>query len=222
VNAQLLAQQLRMAGLLGTLCPLFSPNDHVLSTMTDGLCPNIFVLRMCCRICSQHNPEFSAALLSHFDFVPSDSVGVSSANQATEFHESALKLHQACVSPTITFSLQLLYSGIQEAIRSKSQATSDIQACLLASNSATSTLEVSLRRCFALRLFSMSFSGQKAALGAKRGGAQEYFFDFLLHFVLLIIILGHLQAQSSDNAVYSIENANVRGFPIDCSPVDDL
>ena len=220
VNAQLLAQQLRMAGLLGTLCPLFSPNDHVLNTMTDGLCPNIFVLRMCCRICSQHNPEFSAAILSHFDFVPSDSVGVSSANQATEFHESALKLHQACVSPTITFSLQLLYSGIQEAIRSKSQATSDTQASLLA-NSATSNLEVSFRRCFPLRLFSTAFSGQKAAFGAKRRRAQEYFLNFLLHFLLLIIVSGQLQAQSSDNAVYSIENANVRGFPIDCSSVDD-
>jgi hypothetical protein len=220
VNAHLLSQQLRMAGLLGTLCPLFSPNDHVLNTMTDGLCPNIFVLRMCCRICSQHNPEFSAALLSHFDFVPSDSVGVSSANQATEFHESALKLHQACVSPTITFSLQLLYSGIQEAIRSKSQATSDTQASLLA-NAATLNLEVSFRRCFPLRLFSTAFSGQKAAFGAKCRRAQEYFLNFLLHFLLLIIVSGQLQAQSSDNAVYSIENANVRGFPIDCSSVDD-
>ena len=82
--------------------------------------------------------------------------------------------------------------------------------------------EESLRRCFALRLFSMSFSGQKAALGAKRRRAQEYFLNFLLHFLLLIIVSGQLQAQSSDNAVYSIENANVRGFPIDCSPVDDL
>jgi hypothetical protein len=222
VNAQLLAQQLRMAGLLGTLCPLFSPNDHVLSTMTDGLCPNIFVLRMCCRICSQHNPEFSAALLSHFDFLPPDSVGGSSANQASEFHESALKLHQARVGPTITFSLQLLYNSIQEAIRSKSQATSDIHARLLASNSATFTLEVSHRRCFALRFFSMIFSGRKAALRTARRGAQEYSCKFLLHFVFLIIFSGQSQAQSSNNAVFSVENANVRCFPFDCSPVDDL
>jgi len=67
------------------------------------------------------------------------------------------------VSPTITFSLQLLYSGIQEAIRSKSQATSDAQASLLA-NAATSNLEVSFRRCFPLRLFSTAFSGQKLRL----------------------------------------------------------
>jgi hypothetical protein len=130
-----------MAGVLATFCPIFLPNDHVLSTLTDGLCPNTFVLRMCCRICSEHNPEFSAALLSHFDFVPSESMS-SSANQASEFHECSLKLRQASVTPTITLSLQLLYSGIREAIRTKSQPPSDFEARLLASAAATSNLEV--------------------------------------------------------------------------------
>jgi predicted nucleic acid-binding Zn-ribbon protein len=154
VNAALLAQQLRMAGVLSTLCPLFLPNDHVLSTLTDGLCTNIFVLRMCCRICSEHNPEFSAALLTHFDFAPSDSLGAS-ANQASEFHESSLKLRQASVGPTITLSLQLLYSGIMEAIRSKSQLTSDFEARLQSSAATTSTLQVRPPQTVYLSLYIM-------------------------------------------------------------------
>jgi hypothetical protein len=129
VNQQLSAQRLRTAGILATLCPLFQPNDHVLSTMTDGLCPNIFALRLCSRICSEHNPEFSAALLSHFDWITSDSEG-STAIQASAFQDSAVKLRQATVAPTITLSLQLLYNSIQEAIISKSRSTSDFQARL--------------------------------------------------------------------------------------------
>ncbi len=157
VNTALLAQQLRMAGVLSTFCPLFLPNDHVLSTLTDGLCPNIFVLRMCCRICSEHNPEFSAALLSNFDFAPSDSSSAS-ANQASEFHESLLKLREASVGPTITLSLQLLNSGIQEAIRSKSLLTSDFEARLQSSAAAASNLEVSLPQTVYLSFFHAFFN----------------------------------------------------------------
>jgi len=142
VSMQLLGQQLRMAGLLATLYPLCLPNDHVLSTLTDGLCPNVFVLRMCSKICSQHSPEFAAALVSHFDFVPSDSA-VASTNQASEFHESALKLRHVTVTSATTLSLQLIHAGIREAIRSKSQSTPDIEAQLLASKAATSICEVS-------------------------------------------------------------------------------
>jgi hypothetical protein len=143
VNKQLLTQRLRAAGILATLCPLFQPNDHVLSTMTDGLCPNIFVLQMCSRICSEHNPEFSSALLSHFDFVTSDSTGTT-ALQASEFHECAVKLRQANVSvtPAVTLSLHILYSGILQAILSKSQSTSDFEAQLQATNLAATNSEV--------------------------------------------------------------------------------
>ncbi len=142
VNKQLLEQRLRTAGILATLCPLFRPNDHVLSTMTDGLCPNLFVLQICSRICSEHSPEFSAALLSHFDFSKSDS-GAAISVQASAFHDSAAKLRQATVTPTITLSLQLLYSGIQQAILSKSPSTSDLEARLQVSNSAAANSEVS-------------------------------------------------------------------------------
>jgi len=169
-NEQLLAHQLRMAGLLSTLCPLFLPNDHVLSTMTDGLCPNVFVLRMCSRICSEHNPEFSAALLSHFDFVPSDSMGAS-ANQASEFHECAMKLRQASVAPTITLSLQLLYGGIREALRSKPQTTSDTEARLLASTSVTSNLEVNRPHRFC-QAFLNPFTDSKITSRTIRSGAE--------------------------------------------------
>jgi hypothetical protein len=143
VNKQLLTQRLRTAGVLATFCPLFQPNDHVLSTMTDGLCPNIFVLQMCSRICSEHNPDFSAALLSHFDFVTSDSTGTT-AIQASEFHECAVKLRQANVdvTPAVTLSLHILYSGILQAILLKSQSTSDFEAQLQASNLAATNSEV--------------------------------------------------------------------------------
>ena len=159
-NTRLIAQQLRMAGVLATFCPIFLPNDHVLSTLTDGLCPNTFVLRMCSRICSEHNPEFSAALLSHFDFVPSESMS-SSANQASEFHECSLKLRQASVAPTITLSLQLLYSGVREAIRTKSQPPPDFEARLLASAAATSNLEVAPSSIHIIRPLANHFSDPK-------------------------------------------------------------
>jgi hypothetical protein len=133
-RTQLLSQKLRMAGLLSVLCTLFSPNDHVLSTLTDGLCPNMLVLRICSRICSEHNPSFSASLLSHFDFPCADAAAVTS--------ESETKLHHLTVPPTVTLSLQLLYNGIQEAIRSKTQSASEVEARLLASNTAVSNLEV--------------------------------------------------------------------------------
>jgi hypothetical protein len=80
--------------------------------------------------------------VSHFDFVPSDSA-VASTNQASEFHESALKLRHVTVTSATTLSLQLIHAGIREAIRSKSQSTPDIEAQLLASKAATSICEVS-------------------------------------------------------------------------------
>jgi hypothetical protein len=109
--------------------------------MTDGLCPNIFVLQMCSRICSEHNPEFSASLLSHFEFVASDSEGTT-AIQTSDFHACSEKLRQAHVAPAITLSLHILYSGILQAIFSKSESTSEFEARLQASNLALTNSEV--------------------------------------------------------------------------------